>query len=93
MGAFLTHLTTFQHCIHGFYTQVETPKRLGSYLVIGDWGWDANVHGILAHQLGESAEVEPLTWEEQTFSWREHTVDGSEIPRPTNHRLDGAKTM
>lgn len=26
---------------------ITAPKRLGSYLVIGDWGWDAKAHGNL----------------------------------------------
>ncbi|CAK9022112.1 Purple acid phosphatase 7, partial [Durusdinium trenchii] len=26
---------------------IVKPKRLGSYLVIGDWGWDENAHGNL----------------------------------------------
>ena len=85
MGAFLTHLTTI--CIHGVYTQVETPKRLGSYLVIGDWGWDANVHGFLAHQAGGICGGWTINLNSQPL------VDGSEIPIPTNHRWDGAKTL
>ena len=34
------------------------PKRLGSYLVIGDWGWDENAHGRLAQRAekGDTAD-------------------------------------
>lgn len=35
------------------------PKRLGSYLVIGDWGWDENAHGRLAQRAekGDTADT------------------------------------
>ena len=32
-------------------TETTARRRSGSYLVIGDWGWDAESHGPLAFAI------------------------------------------